>query len=329
VSWLDESPPTILTYTRDDDGSCVAVEVTDATGALALEALAPEQFVEARFDVETRGEALAVVRLSTPDGASGVHAFYDLGREHLCAPIDAGGEGWCLWGVTQVTAHFFADASCSNPVASRGACAAPPQVAIVDAASDACDPPSVRLHDVGPETAAYWLDGSCVAVEGIFYRVGAALEEGAFERVPGAEVGGRLTVRKWMNGGVPAADAGYYFYDRDLGIACIPRVIGGEQRCLPVQESVAVYSYADPACSQPLHASAHALCGWPEHVLLSHKDSCGLPMIEEVRPVMGTHEGAFYHLGDSGCVSAGEGNAALLGPPIDPSSFAALSTELR
>ena len=248
------------------------------------------------------------------------------------------GEGVCLPRYALATGIFFADASCTVPVAQPFMGPMPLIVAT----------PKRELFALGEKVGGtiftqYASGGACTefpAGSGDFYRVGAPLPAQTVATVRIAPRGtGRLMLQtvEFEGAGVahvrhdaqssPYAGQGPY-YDRSLALLCRPTwTVSGELRCVPddayyVSETW-LTNFADPDCTQPVVNSSMATFA----VVLRRDDTQGRQVVVEVRKLGTEYTRTAYTRENSPtreCHEYLKGAGYPLGEVVPTDSFAAV-----
>jgi hypothetical protein len=247
---------------------------------------------------------------------------------------DGTGAGVCM-PRSASTGVFFADAACTEPLATAPDTSPIPLLAV---ASD------MRFYAIGEQWTGpmfFGVGASCqeVPLSGTrAFRIGALLPADTVASVQIAPRGdGRLaaqileaqgvgltTVRYRHYPGFPSLPTGPYF-DRELGHACWPMAtVDREVLCGPADATVEtrpdLLGFGDSTCTQRVIALAHAFA------IFAMADPGG-PMAFEVHRVGGQHTSTGYVLSDAGCTEYLKGAGYPVGETVPLASFATLTAK--
>jgi len=235
------------------------------------------------------GTRLRAVYRETADGLRAFAGFKDSADGASCSFTVAGdGELRCLPsgdGVAYASPGYFADASCTQPIATYGTRDCAQTAKLVSAGDRTTCPTRTRLHALGPRlagTTAYTKSdaGTCQQVT---FGSGTELYLVGDELAPTTWVVGRA-VTAAAAAGVARVDvvaddgarglAG--FVDAALGTACAFRVADdGAPRCFPLSDAYVTTSvFSDAACQSTAAARSTSACPPPSVVLSSTITGC-------------------------------------------------------
>ena len=253
-------PSTRRTYASDGNGGCA---VAGAASVQALGALAPaDTFVRAVEATELRAGRIGARVLVSDDGSRHVIGGFDVvrGEPSRTGTTEDGMRRWlpARPAFVGAGAPLFADASCSEPVASKiGRTATCPLTAVI-VLEGICG--TGKFFALGAQIASvFQRDAKNACVSGpsgsvLAFRVGAPIADAAYEPAVFTDVGTSRVRRR----GAGAQDDSPVMWtdliDSVTNEACdVYPTADGSLRCLPAT-SAGVAFFADPGCTEPAFA---------------------------------------------------------------------------
>ncbi len=295
-------PMTRRTFTRDGGGACVASgsAIVQALGELAP----PDTFVSAVEAIEIRPGRIGVRVLVGSDGSRHTIGGYDLVRSEAVR-VGATPNGTLRWlparpAFVGAGEPLFADATCTVQIASKiGRTATCPLTAVI-ALEGLCG--TGKLFALGSTLeSVFRLDAKNACVAGLpagllAYRVGAPIEDEAFEPVVATDVG---TSRVRRRGAGARGDTPVTWTDLIDGVTSEPCAVypiaDGSLRCLPAA-SAGVAFFADPGCSEPAFALPTGCEAGADAHFVHDSFDVATRAFEVVRPIA-----TIYEVAATGC----------------------------
>ena len=247
-------------YTSDGNGGCTRAGAASVQG---LGELAPaDTFVRAVEQLELRAGRIGVRVLVGDDGSRHVIGGFDVIRGEA-SRVGTAEDGVRRWlparpAFVGAGAPLFADAACSEPVASKiGRTATCPLTAVV-VLEGLCG--TGKFFALGAQIASVFqrdAKNACVGVPAgsvLAFRVGAPVADAAYEPAVSLDVG---TSRVRRRGAAATGDTPAVWTDLIDSVTNEPCDVyptaDGSLRCLP-KASAGVAFFADPGCTEPAFA---------------------------------------------------------------------------
>lgn len=325
---------TTTAYYRDSQGVCRQTSFAGSQDDLydVGAEVAPTTFVGASEQQGPDYGGVVRIDVVADDGARGFLRFQDVGRSAQCSfRTAADGSFRCVpLGEASVFSGEYSNASCTAPVAGRGASACPAPKIISEYVAAGCGSTS-KLYAGGAGASAFYKNGAtCTAYPPSsstqYFSVGAEIPASQFlEARLSAPVGtARVKTKMIELRGQPHPST---LYDSQRNEDCSFQLAGdGIIRCLPSSRG-SVYFFSDAACTQRL---AYVLpttgCNTPFTFAPFYDDSTCPSRTRIFSIGAQTNPAQLYvKLDNNSCVTTTftTANFFILGAELPPSSFMA------